>query len=359
MRFHPPSIFFPGTVLCGVYEVVRFLGYGSSGMVYLCKHRELNNHLVAMKVLTIESESEVERLKREILATYQINHANVIRPYELITAPDLVAFTMEYAGGESLAERIGREGRLEYKQIVDILQATCSGLEAIHGVGVVHRDLKPSNILLTPEGNIKITDFGTARLDRSSGLSPRGMLGTLEYVSPEYVEHGHIDARSDLYSLGVLAYELITGVVPFRSEAPGRALCMRVSESPEPLQKLRPDCPLFLTRIVERALEAKPAARYQTAAAMRADIEKLQDFLNRKNVLEPKHKPQQAEAETLTKTKRRRKNTRRSPRNDFGLRFRYPTGPSLPQVFAASSLVVWLVTVGVWLYMGQHEMFFR
>lgn len=355
MRFHPPSVFFPGTIVCGTYEVVRFLGVGSSGLVYLCKHRELNNHLVAMKVLSVESAAQTERFKREILATYKVNHQNVIRPYELVTTPDLVAFTMEFAGGESLSERLAREGMLPIRQLVDILVSICSGLHAIHEAGIIHRDLKPANILTTAEGNIKITDFGIARVERAPGLSPNGIIGTVEYISPEYVAHGHVDRRSDIYSLGVMAYEMITGKVPFASDAPARTVCMRLSETPEAINSLRNDCPLFLTRIVEKALERNPGARYQTASEMSADLLYLQEALITRTILEPTEQTvHHASASPAQHAPKRKKQS-----SDMGLRFRLPPEIDGARVFAAGSFVLWVLTLGIWFYMGQYKTFLQ
>jgi len=306
-----------------------------------------------MKILTVESEAQIERFKREILATYHVNHPNVIRPYELVTTDEIVAITMEYAGGESLADRIEREGRLPVSHVCDILGAIASGLAAIHDAGIVHRDLKPGNILTTTEGNLKITDFGIAKLDRSSKVSAKGVLGTIEYLCPEYVQYGAVDKRSDIYSLGVMAYEMLTGRLPFQGDSLARTICMRVTEQPESIESLRPDCPPELITIVKRAMAGDPRKRYQNAEAMARDLEKIRGQFSKKAVMEHNNRSKsEVIADRIKEFRFRRPRKKFVP--DFGASYRRSRN-SYVNFFAASSLLVWLATVGAWFYYGQRD----
>lgn len=355
MRYHPAGIFPPGTIVCNSYEIVRFLGIGGSGVVYHCRHRDLSNYPLALKVLAVESEAEVERFKRELIAGYQVSHPNVIRTYELIVTDSILAFTMEFAGGGSLADRISATGALPFPQIVDTLIAIAQGLEAIHAAGIVHRDLKPENILHSTEGNIKIADFGIARLDRPIGNTPKNLLGTLEYVSPEYVQHGTVDARSDLYSLGVMAYEMITGRVPFRSEAPLRTLCMRLEENPIPVEELRCDCPAYLAQILGRLLERHPALRYQSASELLRDLEKLKKVFVQDNVLQPQEpKAQRAQRKRAERPAWKAPQEGRLP--TFARRRRYRNRKA--EMFAATTFVLWILTLALWVYTGKYQQYF-
>lgn len=266
----------PGTVVNDRYEIVKCLGTGSMGMVYACRHRELSGHLVAMKVLFAEvarDEVQAARFRNEIVASYGVNHPNVVRAYEYFRDLDLVAFTMEYVGGGDLADRIGADEPMAVDEIRRMLIQMCAGVQAIHNAGIIHRDLKPENILLTSQGDIKITDFGIARMGVGPKLTEHGgVIGTLDYVSPEYLEKGNVDSRSDIYALGVLGYEMITGVVPYRGNNVIEKMTMRLRSEAEPPEKLRADCPSSLSKIVLRALACSPENRYQTASAMMQEL---------------------------------------------------------------------------------------
>lgn len=271
----------PGTIINGRYEVVKCLGAGSMGMVYACRHRELAGHIVAMKVLFAEvarDEVAAARFRNEIVASYGVSHPNVVRAYEYFRDGDLIAFTMEYIGGGDLADRIANDEEISIPEIITMLCQMASGVQAIHDAGIIHRDLKPENILLTSQGNIKITDFGIARMGTGPKLTEHGgVVGTIDYVSPEYLERGQVDARSDIYALGVLAYEMITGESPFKGKSVIETMTMRLRTNPEPPHHLRMDCPVALSNIVLKAMARDPVQRYQSAAEMLEDLEELRD----------------------------------------------------------------------------------
>lgn len=269
----------PGTIVNGSYEVVKCLGAGSMGMVYACRHRELSGRLVAMKVLFAEVAGDsvaTARFRNEIFASYEVNHPNVVRAYEYFRDGDMIAFTMEYVGGGDLAERIGGLEPIPIPTIIKMLQQMCSGVQAIHDAGIIHRDLKPENILITSQGDIKITDFGIARTGTGPKLTEHGgVVGTIDYVSPEYLEIGQVDARSDIYALGVLAYEMVTGESPFKGQSVIETMTMRLRTDPEPPRSLRSECPKGLSDVILKAMTRDPERRYQSAAQMQRDLQMI------------------------------------------------------------------------------------
>lgn len=269
----------PGTVIGGKYEVVRCLGAGSMGMVYACRHRELQGQLVAAKVLFNEVASDAiaaARFKNEILASYGVSHPNVVRAYEFVRDDDMVAYTMEFVGGGDLADRMARPELMGIGEILRLLSQMAAGVQAIHDAGIVHRDLKPENILLTNEGSVKIADFGIARKTDGPKLTEHGgVVGTLEYVSPEYMLRSQVDWRSDIYALGVLAFELVTGEAPFKGDSAYASISKRLQSDPDAPSTYRRECPQALDTIILKALMRDPEERYQSALEMFYDLQQV------------------------------------------------------------------------------------
>ncbi len=270
----------PGTVIAGRYEVVKCLGAGSMGLVYACRHRELQGHMVAVKVLfpeVAQDKTAAARFRNEIFASYGVSHPNVVRAYEYLRDGDLVAYTMEFVGGGDLADRLsGPEELLPINDITNILSQMCLGVQAIHDAGIVHRDLKPENILVSKEGQVKIADFGIARTGHGPKLTEHGgVVGTIDYVSPEYMLQSHVDWRSDIYAMGILAYEMIAGESPFRGDSVYATMTKRLKSDPKPPSSIRPDCPAELDRIVLKAMARDPETRYQSATEMYNDLAPL------------------------------------------------------------------------------------
>ncbi len=271
----------PGTVISGRYEVVKCLGAGSMGLVYACRHRELAGHLVAVKVLFPDVAKDAvaaARFRNEIVASYGVSHPNVVRAYEYFRDGDLVAYTMEFVGGGDLADKLASGDRMPISVIIRYLAQITSGVQSIHEAGIVHRDLKPENILLTQEGDVKITDFGIARTGHGPKLTEHGgVVGTIDYVSPEYLEKGQVDARSDIYAIGVLGYEMITGQSPFKGDSVIATMQARLrADPPQPIQ-YRPDCPSRLNEIILRAMERDPEQRYQASIEIYRDLQEIGD----------------------------------------------------------------------------------
>ncbi|NLF26133.1 MAG: serine/threonine protein kinase [Deltaproteobacteria bacterium] len=269
----------PGTVIAGRYEVIKCLGAGNMGLVYACRHRELAGHMVAVKVLFPEVAQDkiaAQRFRNEIFAAYGVSHPNVVRAYEYLRDGDLVAYTMEYVGGGDLATRLESNQLMPINEAVNILCQICSGVQAIHDAGIVHRDLKPENILLTTEGMVKIGDFGIARVGHSSKLTEHGgVVGTINYVAPEYMLNSQVDWRSDIYAIGILGYEMLTGKSPFRGDSVYATMTMRLKSDAAPPSTLRPEIPPGLDAVIKRALERDPLQRYQAAADMFCDLHEL------------------------------------------------------------------------------------
>ena len=250
------------------------------GLVYACRHRELAGHLVAIKVLFPEVAQDkvaAARFRNEIFASYGVSHPNVVRAYEYIRDGDLVAYTMEYVGGGDLADRLSKPGKfMPIDEVVRLLGQMSSGVQAIHDAGIVHRDLKPENILLTTDGQVKIADFGIARTGHGPKLTEHGgVVGTIDYVSPEYMLNSHVDWRSDIYALGILAYEMIAGESPFRGDSVYATMTKRLKQDAAPPSSLRPECPPALDRIILKAMQRDPEQRYQSAAEMYYDLQAL------------------------------------------------------------------------------------
>ncbi len=273
------SVFQSSFLIASRYEVIKLLGAGTMGLVYLCKHKELGGHFVAVKVLFAEFATDAiatARFRNEIHASFCVSHPNVVSVYEYLKDGDLIAYTMEYAGGGNLNERLNKAEPLPLPSILRILSEICDGLQAIHDAGVVHRDLKPENILFSHSGTAKISDLGIARMGLGPKLSDKGgVVGTIDYVSPEYMLTSEVDSRSDIYAVGVIAYEIITGQNPFKGEGVYATMTKRIKVDPEPPSALRKDCSPQLDSIVLKAMNRDPEQRYQTAAEMSNDLKKL------------------------------------------------------------------------------------
>ena len=267
-----------GSILFGKYEVLKLLGIGSSGYVYLVRHVGLSNFEMALKIFYPDSDKDFKRLKSEIQASYLINHPNVIRCYEYLEDAYIAGFTMEYADGDNLKKLISDGFKNDYKFIANILVAISSGLIEIHKAGIVHRDLKPENILFTSDGTLKIADFSACVSNQD--LKPGSPVGTVDYMSPEYLITGKIDKRADIYAIGAIIYQILTGDVPCQGANPYHTLKLRMEEEPTPVELIRPDCPVILRRIVNKALQKDPENRYKCAKDLLDDINKFKAALD-------------------------------------------------------------------------------
>jgi tetratricopeptide (TPR) repeat protein/predicted Ser/Thr protein kinase len=258
----------PGKILAGRYEILHLLGEGGMGAVYKAKDREVDR-LIALKVIRSELASHPEvlqRFKQELILARKVTHKNVVRIFDLGEAEGSRFITMEFIEGRDLHAVLRDKGKLPPDEAVAILRQVCRGLAAAHAEGVVHRDLKPHNIMVEENGRVSIMDFGIARSIEQSGLTVGGaMLGTPDYMSPEQAKGVPVDSRSDLFSLGLILYEMLTGKSPYRADTAMATLLKRTHERPVPPVKLVDSIPRRLNDICLKCLEIDPKDRYQKA----------------------------------------------------------------------------------------------
>ncbi len=269
----------PGTAIGSRYEIVRLLGQGGMGAVYQAHDRELDRQ-VAIKVIRADMAANPEilrRFKQELILARQITHKNVIRIFDLGQADGIKFITMEYIEGENLQSALRRKKKLEPTEVANILAQVCRALEAAHNEGVIHRDLKPQNIMLDKSGRAFVMDFGIARSMLASGMTQTGaLIGTPDYMSPEQAKGQSLDARSDLFSVGIIFYEMLSGVVPFDADTTMGKLWKRTNETARPLDELDKTIPQALSNIVRKCLEIDPEKRFASAAELLQNIETWQ-----------------------------------------------------------------------------------
>jgi serine/threonine protein kinase len=272
-----------GDVLGGRYEILQLLGEGGMGAVYKAMDRELDRP-VALKLIRPELASNpsiLARFKQELLLSRQVTHKNVIRIYDLGDADGVKFITMEFVEGRDLRaliqERTQEQKKFSAEESVEIMQQVCQALEAAHGVGVIHRDLKPQNIMREDSGRILVMDFGLARTMEGDGMTQVGALvGTMEYMSPEQALAKELDQRSDIFTAGLILYELLTGKMPFRADSALASLIKRTQERAVPVSDHDGSIPGTLTSVVSKCLERDPALRYQSASEMLRDLDSWQ-----------------------------------------------------------------------------------
>lgn len=265
-----------GAVLAGRYEILEMLGEGGMGAVYKARDRELTR-LVALKVIRpdlVRNPVIVERFKQELRLSHQVTHRNVIRIYDLGEGEGVKFITMEYIEGKDLRTLIRERKKFGPEQTVNIIQQVCQALDAAHNVGVIHRDLKPQNIMQDGSGRILVMDFGLARTLQGDGMTLTGALvGTVEYMSPEQALGKQLDQRSDIFALGLVFYELLTGNKPFVAESDIASLVKRTQERAIPVSNIDADIPEALSGIVNKCLERDPAARFASIQDLVEEIE--------------------------------------------------------------------------------------
>jgi hypothetical protein len=261
------------------YRILRLLGAGGMGVVYQAEHR-LMKRSVALKVISKQltaSPGVVERFRREIRAVARLAHPNLVQAYDAEQEGDLHFLVMEFVEGENLSWLVEREGPLPIHKACDCVRQAAQGLAHALRLGLVHRDIKPHNLMLTPQGQVKVLDFGLASIERcaADGLTELGQgMGTPGYVAPEQVRNAHsADARSDVYSLGCTFYFLLTGQPPFPEGTSAQKVAAHLEKQPTPPQQLRPELPTELVRVIERMMAKEPARRYQTPEDVIAAVE--------------------------------------------------------------------------------------
>jgi eukaryotic-like serine/threonine-protein kinase len=266
----------PGTILADRFEILQLLGQGGMGAVYKGRDLELDR-LIALKLIRPDLASHPEilrRFKQELILAREVTHRNVIRIFDLGQAQGIKFITMEYVEGRDLRALIHEKGKFTAEEAVPIIVQVAAALEAAHHAGVVHRDLKPQNIMVDKDGRVYVMDFGIARSLETPGMTQTGaLMGTPEYMSPEQAKGEKVDARSDLFALGIIFYEMLTGTSPFKADTAMAMMFKRTQERATPLAQLNIGVPGVVSDIVSKCLEIKPDERYQTARAISDDLE--------------------------------------------------------------------------------------
>lgn len=292
-----------GSTFAGRYQIIEELGKGGMGKVYKVHDTEIREK-VALKLLKPEiaaDEKTIDRFRNEIKLARKIAHRNVCKMYDLGDEKGTRFITMEYVEGEDLRGTIRRIGQLPIGKSISIAKQVCEGLAEAHRLGVIHRDLKPSNIIIDREGNARIMDFGIARSREGKGITDAGvMIGTPEYMSPEQVEGKEVDQRSDIYSLGVILYEMVTGKVPFEGDTPFTIGMKHKSEMPKDPRELNTQLPEDLSRVILRCMEKDKDKRYQSAGEVRSELVNIEEGIPTTERVVPERKPLTSREITVT-----------------------------------------------------------
>ena len=274
-HFDPYAGMAAGTQFGPRYRIESLLGEGGMGKVYKAYDTDLNR-LVALKLVRPELANHpesMERLKQELILASRISHKNILRIHDLGDVNGVKFISMAYADGLDLQALIKRKGRLDVEQATNIAKQLCRALEAAHHEGVIHRDLKPQNVLMDQQGVAYILDFGLASSAELGASLAGELMGTPRYMSPEQAESLPLDHRSDLYALGLILYEMVTGDLPFESETVMQAMYQRVTQAPKNPKLLNPELPDYLCKIILKCLEKEPDKRYQHASEILSDLD--------------------------------------------------------------------------------------
>jgi serine/threonine protein kinase/tetratricopeptide (TPR) repeat protein len=285
-----PAAIGPGSVLANRYEILQLLGEGGMGAVYKARDRELDR-IVALKVIRPELARHadiLQRFKRELLLSQQVTHRNVIRIFDLGVADQTKFITMEFLDGHDLKSALSRQ-KFTHAQCVDIICQVCRGLEAAHAANVIHRDLKPQNIMIDQQGRVLVMDFGLAHSVEDRGMTQTGaLMGTPDYMSPEQARGEKTDARSDIFSLGIIFYQMLTGELPFESDSLLGTLLARTQQPAKPVREIDPQIPPLLNDIIAKCMATKLAERYQSVSELLADLEDWRAGVAGKTIQVPK-----------------------------------------------------------------------
>ncbi len=265
------------------YEILEKIGSGGMANVYKAKCHKLNR-LVAIKILKEELAMDEEfrkRFRTESQAVAMLSHANIMGVYDVGHADGVDYIVMELLDGITLKQYINRKGALNWKEALHFTIQICKALEHAHSRGIIHRDIKPHNIMILRDGSIKVADFGIARLTTTQSTLTQEALGSVHYISPEQAKGSHIDARSDIYSVGVVLYEMLTNRLPYEGDSPVAVAIQHINSMPLSPREINPDIPEALEAITMKAMAADKEKRYPSATAMLKDLE---DFRKNPNM---------------------------------------------------------------------------
>ena len=262
-----------GMLLSDRYEILEKIGSGGMSDVYKAKCHKLNRQ-VAIKVLKQEYSNDknfVSKFWAEAQSAACLAHPNIVNVYDVGNDQDVYYIVMELVEGITLKKYIEKKGKLEIRESIGIAMQVCQGIEAAHEQKIIHRDIKPQNIMISKDGKVKVTDFGIARAASTQTISSNAM-GSVHYISPEQARGGYCDERSDIYSIGIVMYEMLTGMVPFEGESTVQVALMHIQSEMTPPRKHEPMIPVSLEKIILKCTQKKPEARYAGVAALIADL---------------------------------------------------------------------------------------
>jgi serine/threonine protein kinase len=323
-----------GTLFVDRYEIIEELGKGGMGKVYRVEDTKAKEE-IALKLIKPEIAADkktIERFRSELTTARKIRHKNICGMYDLGEDKGTYYITMEYVEGQDLKSLIRQTGQLAIPTTLSISKQVCEGLTEAHRLGVVHRDLKPSNVMIDKEGNARIMDFGIARSLKAKGITGAGvMIGTPEYMSPEQVEGKETDQRSDIYSLGIILYEMVTGRVPFEGDTPFTVGMKHKGETPQNPKELNSQVPDDLNNVILKCLEKDKEKRYQSPGEVRSELKNMEEGIPTTERGIPERKPLTSREITVT----------------FGLK----------KLFVPGSIIVALMIIAVviWQLIPQKE----
>jgi len=322
-----------GSLLAGRYEVIEELGKGGMGSVYKVYDKEIKEN-IALKLLDpviAADEQRIERFRNELRFARKITHKNVCRMHDLNKEEDTYYITMEYISGEDLGSLINRIGQFTVGKSILIAKQACEGLTEAHRLGIVHRDLKPQNIMIDREGNAHILDFGIARAFKTRKITDTGMMiGTPDYMSPEQAEGEGVDERTDIYSLGVILYEMLTGKVPFEGETPLSIALKHKSEEPRDPREINSQIPAEVSHVILKCMEKDKERRYQTADELLSELNNIMEGLPTTERVIPRRK---SSVKRISKIKWR----------------------NYILYAGAAAVLILLIVIGISLFKGGHE----
>jgi serine/threonine protein kinase len=269
-----------GTILGSRYELLEKIGEGGMAIVYKAKCQLLNRY-VAVKILKEEFSNNIdfmEKFKKEALSVASLSSNNIVNIYDVGQEKDINYIVMEYIKGKTLKEIILQNGSMNYNQVLDYGMQIAKALECAHKNNIIHRDIKPHNILVTEDGTVKVTDFGIAKAASSVTITNTStVMGSVHYFSPEQAKGSFVDFRTDIYSFGIVLYEMVTGRVPYDADSPVSVALKHIQEPVVPPNQINRNVPENLNKLILKAIEKEPIKRYQTAKEMFLDLQRIQN----------------------------------------------------------------------------------